>query len=165
MIIVCWSAEVNGSLAHWTCPWSKTMSYFPFQKCSIWNNKCRLFLVGMWKRNFLIFLLSDQRKSCIWLHFLICFFSRSHTRSCFYYFSCKSPTFNVFALFWIFFPLQLLLAVKCSRILQIHFICVFVFICNASPAAATPRSSQSPIASSMGKQNCEGIQAQSSWGN
>lgn len=64
-----------------------------------------------------------------------------------------------------FFPLQLLLAVKCSRILQIHFICVFVFICNASPAAATPRSSQSAIASSMGKQNWEGIQAQSSWGN
>lgn len=57
------------------------------------------------------------------------------------------------------FSLQLLLAAKYSRILQIHFICVFVLICNASPAAATPHSSQSAIASSMGKHNCEGIQA------
>lgn len=136
----------------------KLCLYLLFQKCSIWNNNCILFLVGMWKRNFLVFLSSDQRKSCIWLHFLLCFVSRSHTCSRFHHFSCMSPTFNGFALFWYFFALQFLLAVKHSRILQIHFICVFVFICNASPAAATPHSSQSAIASSMGKHNCEGIQ-------
>lgn len=149
-------------MAHWhigNVHDTKLCLYLLFQKCSIWNNNCIIFLVGMWKRNFLAFLSSDQRKSRIWLHFLLCFVSNlTHVLVSTISLACHQ-LLMVLPCFDIFFALQFLVAVKCSRILQIHFICVFVFICNASPAAATPHSSQSAIASSMGKHNCEGMQA------
>lgn len=149
-------------MAHWhigNVRDPKLCLYFLFKKCSIWNNNYRLFFWWECEKGIFLRFFWVIRGSLAYDFIFFFALFPDLTRSHFHHFSCMSPTFKVFVLFWYFFSLQLLLAAKCSRILQIHFICVFVFICNASPAAATPHSSQSAIASSMGKHNCEGIQA------
>lgn len=150
-------------MAHWhigNVHDPKLCLYFLFQKCSDWNNNYRFFF--LWECEKVIFLcffwVIRGGFTYDFIFVFALFPDLTHVLVSTIFHACHQ-LLMVFALFWFFFPLQLLLAAKCSRILQTHFIYVFVFISNSSPAAATPQSSQSAIASSMGKHKCEGIQA------